>query len=1792
MLVPPRDKGARRLPLAAVAAIFILAAQVSAQVVTINQTFTGSTLPSSPWHFGGTQYNSGTGITSPFSPVPNTVGGLEMTTPSAIGNESTYAYDSTAFNAANATIGVQFTYTTSNGSASPADGITFFLADASVVASQGFTPGAFGGSLGYAQKTKASGAVPSDVAGLAGGYLGVGIDQFGNYSNPTEGRNGGPGQSANEVAIRGPGSGVTGYNYIKGTTNLDTAGTIFSAGTTATPVVTNFEMTISATNQLVMYMEAQGQSTYTPIFTADLSGYARPGSLILGFTGSTGGSISEQQIANLSLTSVSATLWTDNYNINVNGSGGGGNWSDSNGTPTSNWFGNGLPATYADILLDNTYVNSNQAINVGVGANQIIRSLNFDAPFNYTLNNGTLEFNNNSATYGVGPSGIFVTQTHGSAAQTVNSNLVADNAIRISNGSSGSLSLTGNLNTNGNTITLDNNGLSAPGLTTMSGVISGAGSLIKNDSGSVTLSGASTYSGGTTLNGGTITADINSVAGVSGALGTGGLVINAGTTLASDNNNTVANTITLNGSAELKNITTSGALTQTGGSYTLTMDGNLPGTGATQSGAVNLSESNTARTLTVNVDSGFNSAISGAIHNGGSGAGTLTKTGTGTLVLSGASNYTGGTNIQAGTLEATTSSTALGSGAATVTSGATLQLAGGIAPTNVLTVSGAGTANNGAIENVSGNNTLSGAITLGAASRINSDAGTLTVSGGITGSGNNLNLGGAGNTTVSSAITTGAGTVTLDGTGTTTFSGAANTYSGLTTVNSGTLDLNKAANTTAVAGNLTINSGATVNLGAAGQIANTAAVNIAGGTLNLANNSNQVGNLTYSNGAVLDFGGGANTANSFVFNTLTASGVLTINNYNGPDSNNFPSTGFPNGINGGDYLGTTGGAIAQGTLNQIYFSGYGVGSTEKTGGGTTDGFGGNAREIAPTVVAWGPYTWTESGAGTQNWSGTVGFWQGNATPPNAANPTNVFVDFGTGTTSAVNFDVSSTINALRFDASAPVSYTITGNNTLTLNNGGVGNLTYVQQQSSHNQTLSPTTMTLQGNAVFDVTGTGSLTVGSAIGGVYSLTKTGNGGALILSGSSGYTGGTSIQTGTVEIQKAASLGTGAATVFNGTTLKVNIAAGGTVLNAINLSGTGTANNGALENVAGNNTLSGVLTLGANSRINSDAGTLTISNGTGITGSGFNLNLGGAGNTTVSSAIATGTGGVTIDGTGVTTFNTNTANTYTGATNVNSGTLTLAKNANVIAVAGNLNVNGGTVNENANGQIAAAGTVSVNSGAFNLGAANTQTIAQFNSGSGGATTLNNGSALTINGSGTNTINGTVSLGGTAATTLTINGSGNSAINGVISGSGNLVTGGSGSVTLSGVNTYTGGTTIGGTVIATNSNPLGTGAVTVNSGGNFELENGVGTLPTTNTFALNGTGTGANNGAIENVSGTNTISGAVTLGSNARVQSDAGSLAFTSTVGLGANTLNVGGNSNTSINGIISGTGGLTKDGSGNLTLNGVNTFTGAVAINAGTVTTGVANALNPANVSGVTVGSVIGNVSATLNLGANNQTIDNLNVTANGVLALSGANLTFNGTSNILAGMMNNATGTLTISSGVTVTLDANFSDPGLNIVLSGGKLVLNGTTGTGAIPTTDSFGAITVTGTTSSIDFGTGVSTTALSTSSVTMATGSKLTVNNWVDEQDYFYTTSFYNGTGTLASKDVIGGIPEDQIVFTGFSSNNGMTTKWLGWDHEITPVPEPATYGEIFIGGCLGLFLLGRLPRRKLVVVKVTDRR
>ncbi|SDN03227.1 gliding motility-associated C-terminal domain-containing protein [Daejeonella rubra] len=147
----------------------------------------------------------------------NGQGYLRLTTNT--NNQTGFARNTTEFPTANG-LSISFDYFTYGGSG--ADGLAFFLYDASA---NPFSIGGFGGSLGYAQN--------SSSPGISKAFLGMGLDEFGNFSNPTAGRQGGPGQRPSSVALRGDGNGnaanASNYEYLTGIQTTD-ANTMAAAG--------------------------------------------------------------------------------------------------------------------------------------------------------------------------------------------------------------------------------------------------------------------------------------------------------------------------------------------------------------------------------------------------------------------------------------------------------------------------------------------------------------------------------------------------------------------------------------------------------------------------------------------------------------------------------------------------------------------------------------------------------------------------------------------------------------------------------------------------------------------------------------------------------------------------------------------------------------------------------------------------------------------------------------------------------------------------------------------------------------------------------------------------------------------------------------------------------------------------------------------------------------------------------------------------------------------------------------------------------------------------------------------------------------------------------------------------------------------------------------------------------------------------------------------------------------------------------------------------------------------------
>ncbi|MBL7713134.1 MAG: hypothetical protein JNL13_11735, partial [Chitinophagaceae bacterium] len=215
-----------------------------------------------------------------------------------------YVYGNTPFPT---TFGLKasFEYFTYGGDG--ADGICFFLFDATATP---FSIGSFGGSLGYAQFN-------SPVsAGVSKAYLGIGLDEFGNFANPTEGRQGGPGFRANSVVLRGKGDGsaatATNYPYLTSRqTSAMTPAFNISGGTSRAPLTSD-----AGYRRVDLSMKPRTGGGYdisvditvggsTPATYNVISSYAyttvAPDNLKFGFAGSTGGSTNYHEIRNLTI---------------------------------------------------------------------------------------------------------------------------------------------------------------------------------------------------------------------------------------------------------------------------------------------------------------------------------------------------------------------------------------------------------------------------------------------------------------------------------------------------------------------------------------------------------------------------------------------------------------------------------------------------------------------------------------------------------------------------------------------------------------------------------------------------------------------------------------------------------------------------------------------------------------------------------------------------------------------------------------------------------------------------------------------------------------------------------------------------------------------------------------------------------------------------------------------------------------------------------------------------------------------------------------------------------------------------------------------------------------------------------------------------------------------------------------------------------------------------------------------------------------------------------------------------
>lgn len=276
-------------------------------------------------------------------------------------------------------------------------------------------------------------------------------------------------------------------------------------------------------------------------------------------------------------------------------------------------------------------------------------------------------------------------------------------------------------------------------------------------------------------------------------------------------------------------------------------------------------------------------------------------------------------------------------------------------------------------------------------------------------------------------------------------------------------------------------------------------------------------------------------------------------------------------------------------------------------------------------------------------------------------------------------------------------------------------------------------------------------------------------------------------------------------------------------ALTLSGSGVSSTGALRNIAGSNTYSGVVTLGAASTIGSDAGTLSLTSASAITGNTFALSLVGAGDVDVSQAINTTTGTVTKT-TGAGAAILRGTSTYTGTTTATTGYLGYAG-----SIAASTNGNFGNsatsvaVAEGAGLRYYGSGSATFSRGISFTGATAAATYKLESNGAGAVT---HSVAPTF---GSPNVAKTIQLGGTGTAANAI--SYLLANNG--SGAVSLAKADAGKWQLSNTsNSYTGGTTVtGGTLVlsvatwSANAKVTGTGGVSVSASAKIQTLAGSG-------------------------------------------------------------------------------------------------------------------------------------------------------------------------------------------------------------------------------------------------------------------------------------------------------------------------------------------------------------------------------
>ena len=884
---------------------------------------------------------------------------------------------------------------------------------------------------------------------------------------------------------------------------------------------------------------------------------------------------------------------------------------------------------------------------------------------------------------------------------------------------------------------------------TFAGTINGTGGIVKQGSGTQILTGTNIYTGGTTINAGKL------------ALGAGGALAAAGSV----------------------NLGASGAGFDISGAGSNQTIGALSGVAGT---------SVTLGPNTLSFGDATNQIFAGTI----SGTGGIVKQGIGTQILTGANDFSGGTNFAAGGIVVGNDS-AFGRGGITVngnaqldnsasvslansinvTGGATLSVNGsnGLTLGGVISGGGGLTKNGAATLMLGGSNTYTGGTTINSGTLMITSGGALASTGAmnLAGAGaaldisaavssqsigeltgaagtsiamgaNSLTLGGAANATFGGTIG-GMGGITKTGWGTQTLTGA-NTYTGGTTINAGTLALG-AGGALATGGFVNLGAaGADFDISAAGSQTIGALSGVAGTRVTLG-----PGTLSFGDATSRTFAGAISGAGSIV---KQGSGRQVFNGIS-------TYAGLTSVMAGSLIIGDTRGTSAS------------IAGNVTVGAGAT--IGGHGRIGGDLTLASGSHLSPGASIGTLTVDGNLTIGQGSQLDFEFGAPGINFATFGQSDSVSVRGDLTvnaSVLNVINGGGMGPGLYNLFSyGGALSFNGGGF---------------FPPA-----GSAIQILTGTKQINLVNMTPGVELNFWNANG----LAGPSQMGGGS----GTWSVANA-----------NWTDSQGSFTGPMTPQPGFAIFG-GASGTVTVDDNAGTVGALGMQFASDGYRLDGD---ILILQSQSATMPEIRVGDGSAASANWTATIDTVIAGIDgITKTGAGTLVLNASNLYSGGTRISAGTLSVSNDSNMSFINGGLILDGGTLRITGTGfsQTARSVTMTGNGGGFDIAdAAARFTVSQALSGSG---------ALVKSGDGTLVLSGANSYsGGTLVSGGTLQGDaaslqGNITNNarlvfdqqsdgtfaGDLSGTGAFVKSGSGTLVLSGASSYSGGTLVsGGTLL----------------------------------------------------------------------------------------------------------------------------------------------------------------------------------------------------------------------------------------------------------------------------------------------------------------------------------------------------------------------------------------------------------